>query len=204
MIPPTRAVYVPPSADHELTMRGYVEMRTLYLAPTLAEELPRRACALDVRALLRELLMHIVDLGALESDSAAHQHIVRVLLDQVLEGGAGSTDLPMPRDMRARRVAERVLAKPGEAASAAELAANAGASLRTLQRLFRAETARSFDEWRTRARLLRSAMLLTSGHTVTQAALLVGYQSLSAFITAYRKAFGVTPGQNRNTSLKNQ
>jgi len=70
------------------------------------------------------------------------------------------------------------------------------------QRLFRAETARSFDEWRTRARLLRSAMLLTSGHTVTQAALLVGYQSLSAFITAYRKAFGITPGQSRDTESR--
>ena len=50
-------------------------------------------------------------------------------------------DLPMPRDTRALRVAIRIRDDPGERATLATLAKAAGASHRTLERLFQADTA---------------------------------------------------------------
>jgi AraC-like DNA-binding protein len=89
------------------------------------------------------------------------------------------------------------LAQPGAEASLAELARGAGASLRTLQRLFLAETGLSLDAWRGRARMQQAVVSLSNGAPVTEAALECGYQSPSAFIAAFKRTFGSTPGRYR-------
>jgi len=57
---------------------------------------------------------------------------------------------------------------------AGSLDKRAGASVRTLERLFKDETGLSFGAWRQRARLLQSLVLLADGANVTQAAFAVG------------------------------
>ena len=76
-----------------------------------------------------------------------------------------------------------------------EVARGAGASTRTIERLFRDETGLSFGAWRQRARLARALQLLADDATVTQAAIAVGYESVSAFVAAFRRTVGITPGQ---------
>jgi AraC-like DNA-binding protein len=103
----------------------------------------------------------------------------------------------LPADPRARAFAERLLADPGAEASLAALARGSGASLRTLQRLFLNETSLSLEAWRGRARMQQAVVCLSSGGSVTSAALDAGYQSASAFIAAFKRAFGVTPARWR-------
>jgi AraC-like DNA-binding protein len=103
----------------------------------------------------------------------------------------------LPRDPRARAFADRLLTEPGGAASLAALARGSGASLRTLQRLFLAETGLSLETWRGRVRMQQAVVSLSSGRPVTEAALDAGYQSASAFIAAFRRTFGVTPARWR-------
>ena len=103
----------------------------------------------------------------------------------------------MPRDKRARLVAERLRENPSDPVELTELARFAGASARTLQRVFRAETGLRFAEWRRRLRLLHAAALISSGASVTAAGLDAGYQSTSAFVAAFRTELGVTPARMR-------
>lgn len=77
----------------------------------------------------------------------------------------------------------------------AELSKFAGASKRTVERLFRSETGLGFGEWRQQLRLGHALRLLAAGQAVTTVALDVGYDSISAFISAFRMTFGQTPGQ---------
>ena len=51
------------------------------------------------------------------------------------------------------------------------------------------------DTWRQKARLIHSVATLSAGGTVSQAALDSGYEGTSAFVAAFKKQFGVTPGR---------
>lgn len=197
LTPPTRAIWVPGGTPHEIQMRGTVAMRTLYLAP--ADEDARLAScrAIEVAPLLREVILHIVKLGMLEVDNAGHARLEALLVDLLVAAETAPLELPQPRDPRAQVFAGRLLAEPGSAASLEDLARGAGASLRTLQRLFLAETGLSLDAWRGRARMQQAVVSLSSGAPVTEAALDAGYQSASAFIAAFKRTFGVTPARWR-------
>lgn len=197
LVPPTRAIWLPAGVRHAIRMRGAVAMRTLYLAPS--DRLPRpEACrALEVAPLLRELVLHIVRLDTLEAGRPEHERLEALLLDLLAAGETAALELPLPRDARARAFADRILARPGCELTAATLARDVGASLRTLQRLFQTETGLPLDTWRGRARMQQAVVALSGGRSVTEAGLEAGYQSTSAFIAAFKRVFGVTPARYR-------
>ena len=118
-------------------------------------------------------------------------------VDQIAEARTLPLQLPLPRDPRALRLAERLTVDPADPAGLAELARAAGASARTIQRLFLGETGLPFAQWRQRLRLLHGAAALGEGKSVTDAGLEAGYSGTSAFIAAFRKHFGVTPSRLR-------
>lgn len=195
LTPPTRALWVPAGVAHRLRAVGTeVALRTVYIARPRAAALPAKPMVVEVAPLLRELVMHIVSIGMLAKSHAAHDRLAGLLVDLV--GAAPRTDLrlPLPSDPRALRLAERLLAQPGERAELAVLAKDVGASLRTLQRVFPRETGLSIEAWRQKANLVHSAARLAEGATVTEAGLDSGWNSTASFIAAFRKAFGVTPG----------
>ena len=72
-------------------------------------------------------------------------------------------------------------------------ARTAGASKRTLVRLFPIQTGMTFRQWRQQRRLLYAIELLTTGKTVTSIALELGYENTSAFIAMFRRCLGTTP-----------
>src|SRR5262249_32489254 len=85
--------------------------------------------------------------------------------------------------------------EPGDSEPIDRLARAAGASRRTLERVFQKETGMSVGRWRQQARLLHAMRLLARGERVTAIALEVGYESSSAFIAAFSAALGTTPGR---------
>src|SRR5262245_18713521 len=195
VVPSHRGVWIPGGIQHSVSMSGWVSMRTLYMAPALVRGLPRRCCVFAVPPLLRELILHAVEKGSLRGDVPEHRRLVGFLLDQVRVLPAVPLELPMPRDARALRVAARWREDPGETAPLDQLARAAGASRRTMERLFQQETGMSLGRWRQQARLLHAMRLLAIGEPVTSAALEVVYDSTSAFIAALSQVLGITPGR---------
>jgi AraC-like DNA-binding protein len=53
----------------------------------------------------------------------------------------------------------------------------------------------TFGRWRQQFRLLEALRLLATEKSVTVVALEVGYDSPSAFIAMFRRAFGTTPSR---------
>ena len=195
VVPSHRAVWIPAGIAHSISMSGQVSMRTLYLAPRVVGALPRRCCVVAVSPLLRELILHAIALGPLRSDTREHRRLLDFLLDQLAVLPVMPLELPMPRDPRALRLAQRLRDDPGSSAPLATLARGTGASRRTLERLFHQETGISLGRWRQQARLLHALHHLAHGEAVTQVALEVGYESPSAFVATFSRAFGTTPGR---------
>jgi AraC-like DNA-binding protein len=196
-VPPTRAIWIPPKTEHEITMRGEVALRTLYLAPERAAKIERMLGAMEVSPLLGELILHILAIKMLDPTIPEHERLASVLCDLIGAANGIDMSLPLPRDARALKLAEHLRTDPSDKTDLEELARKMGASLRTLQRCFSEETGLSIEAWRQKARLVVSASVLASGGSVTDAALSCGYDSPSAYIAAFRKQFGVTPGKFR-------
>jgi AraC-like DNA-binding protein len=172
-------------------------MRTLYLSPRLCSLLPSVCEAIDVSPFLRELVLYVVRLGKLDGSKGADRRLIGVLTDQLASPEVLPLSLSIPKDNRARLVAERLQQDPSDETELADLGRFAGASPRTLQRLFRSETGLRFVEWRRRLRLLHAATLISTGSSVTEAGFEAGYQSTSAFVAAFRTELGCTPARMR-------
>jgi AraC-like DNA-binding protein/quercetin dioxygenase-like cupin family protein len=204
MIPPGRAVLIPAGIPHAIRMWGDVAMRSLYfpidtpLSTPLGAGTPpfgTDACrVISVRPLLRELILRVAELAALDSRVEAESNLMRVLMDELESARIEPLLLPLPTDARAKNVADIVLTNPADAITADALARRAGLSTRTLERLFRAQTGMRFGLWRQKAKLLESVRVLVEGGSVTEAALESGYSSVSAYIAAFKQTFGCTPG----------
>jgi AraC-like DNA-binding protein len=193
VVPTRRAVWIPPGFSHEVEASGAARMQTLYLRPDRVERLPDACCVMPVSPLLRELVREVLRLGMLRSTEPAQEHLAQVLEDQLASTREAPLRLCLPTDPRARRVADRVLADLVASTPLAELAQGSGASPRTLERLFAAQTSHTFGRWRQRARLLEALKRLACGEPVTGVALDVGYDSPSAFIAMFKRVLGTTP-----------
>lgn len=193
-VPPQRAVWVPAGMVHELAMHGAVELRSLYFLPMLPG-VPSEPAVLSVTPLARELILRLMELPDEALPSQGWTRLIAALLDELKGAAAAPLHLPLPADPRARRVAEALVAEPGSGRRLEQWAARVGASPRTLLRHFKQQTGLGFAAWRQQARFLAALPRLAAGEPVTLVALDLGYDSPSAFVSAFRKAFGTTPGR---------
>ena len=69
----------------------------------------------------------------------------------------------------------------------------AGMARRTFMRAFSAQAGISFGRWRQQARLFAALEILAQNKSVTEVAIAVGYDSVSAFIEMFRTMLGTTP-----------
>jgi AraC-like DNA-binding protein len=193
IVPPHRAVWIPKSVPHTITMSGDVAMRTLYLKPRLATSLPRNCCVVNVLPLLKELIASACAAGALRRRVARERHLIDVILDQLRVLELTPLQLPGLADPRAKRVAQALLANPADRRSLDAMCRASGASRRTVERLYQHETGMTLGRWRQQLRLMHAIRLVAEGEKVTHAALAVGYSTASSFVAAFRKVLGMTP-----------
>lgn len=193
IVPQGRALWAPPNVVHEIAMRGLVAMRTVYIPPERSAALPSRCRAIEVGALLRELILKIVSLRLLSSASAEHMHLAEVFFDQLGSAERVMLHVPMPRDTRLAHLSEVLRDETTVEIAMPTLARRIGVSERTLQRLFREETGMRFVEWRQRLKLIHAIASLSAGASVTEAGADAGYANTSAFIAAFRAHMGETP-----------
>ncbi|WP_026403013.1 helix-turn-helix transcriptional regulator [Actinomadura rifamycini] len=112
-----------------------------------------------------------------------------------ITAGLGAPPGRGPSGTGAALTVARALARdPADPTHLDEWAARLRVSVKTLQRDFVREFGMPYTQWRTKLRV-RAARVLLCFTPVTQVAPLVGYASPSAFITAFTKEYGYTPGR---------
>lgn len=187
VLPPSRALWVPAGIVHAPACVGPAVMQSLYLAGPTQWSSPT---VVVVEPLLAELI------GYLERDLEKGQRdrAVAVVRDLLKPASTGAVHAPLPGDERARAVASALRAHPEDQRDLAGWAASVNVSGRTLARRFRDETGVPFGQWRTAVRVQAALVLLAQDVPVSRVAKRVGYDTTSAFVAAFRKYTGVTPG----------
>ncbi|MDQ8030606.1 MAG: helix-turn-helix transcriptional regulator [Bordetella sp.] len=196
VLPSTRAIWISAGTEHATRVRRPCHTQVLYIDPA-ACDMPRETycLVLGVSALMREVVHACAEARWDYPADSPEARLAAVLIDQVRAVPQSPVDLPFPTDARALRVAEILRREPANREPLAALAARAGASARTLERMFRAQAGMSFGAWRQRQRLLLALEQLAYGESVTNVALEVGYESASSFVAAFKAMFGTTPAR---------
>ncbi|MBF8176737.1 MAG: helix-turn-helix transcriptional regulator [Burkholderiaceae bacterium] len=193
VVPPQRAVWVPPNMMHSMQACGNVEMRTVYvrqdhIPPELTE-----CCVVSVPPLLRELIAAMVHIPLDYDETGRDGLLVQLLLHEIKPLKVVPLHLPMPTDVRLGKICQRILAEPSDETTVDEWSKSIGASARTIVRLFPEQTGLTYSQWKQQARLLAAIQMLATNQNVTDIALQLGYESPSAFSAMFKRAIGLTP-----------
>jgi len=195
VIPPQRAVWVPSRVEHETRTIGRVAMRTVYVAPGIAQHLLRECCAINVSPLLRELILRAAITPLLYDEDGPDGRVMQMILDEIRVSRMLPLHLPIPSHPHLGRICTKVLHDLQISHTLEQLAKDEGMSKRTAERMFLRETAMTFTQWRQQARLLTALTRLAAGQSVKNAAFEAGYSTQSAFTSMFKRSFGTTPGK---------
>jgi AraC-like DNA-binding protein len=192
MVPPQAGMWIPGGTPHSNRSTANAVIFFVFVAPGAAA-LPTRCCTLRLSPMLSEMIQYLAGLAPTYEPDSPTDRLARVLLEQLCTMPAEELCLPMPQDARLRKISQAITLKPSDRRTLHDWALELGTSERTLNRLCTAQTGLSFGRWRRQLHMIVALRELSGGATVQQVAYELGYESPSAFITMFKKAFGKPP-----------
>ncbi len=164
----------------------------LFIEPGAAD-LPNRCCTLSLSPLVRELIIEMADQSAVAT--ADSEVMATLLLSALSRMPVEHLHLPLTDEPRLARIASELAEDPSDRSTMAQWAKRMAMSENSLARLVQNETGLTFGRWRQQLQVIVAIRSLAAGATVQQVSGDLGYQSVSAFITMFKKALGQPPGK---------
>jgi AraC-like DNA-binding protein len=202
LVPPTRALWIPPGVEHVVTVLEDAEIRTLYVHPSArflgpAQDTPFRRwpdCrVLEVSPLLRELVAHLDTSPGPAQAGEREACLAALILDELQRAAPVRLGVQLPGDKRLRQLCEGVIDEPTRWQTLEQWSREAGASPRTVARLFRSELGTSFVQWRQQVLLAHALALASRKLPMATIAAELGYASASAFTAMVKRTLGAPP-----------
>jgi AraC-like DNA-binding protein len=192
VVPPQRAVWIPPQVPHEVLFLG-VRTHSVYIEPGHPLISRDQCLVIEVSALMRHLLQEAVDLPLEYEEDGRDGVLMSLLLHEIQRANELPLHIPMPTHERLLATCKSFLMAPDINLSSQQLADSLFMGVRTFTRLFREQTGLSFGQWRQRACVVLALSRLADGDSVTTVALEMGYESPASFATMFRRVLGQAP-----------
>ena len=192
MVPPHCGVWIPGGMEHSNIATANARIFFVYIEPDAAD-LPDRCCTLSISPLLRELIIELSD--RVDGDEARGELLTEILLAELPRMPVQQFHLPISSEPRLKRIAEALAQDPSDRSTLAEWANRVALSESSLARLVVKETGLTFGRWRQQLHLIVAIRELASGASVQQVSAALGYESVTAFITMFKKALGKPPAK---------
>ncbi|HYF62696.1 MAG TPA: AraC family transcriptional regulator, partial [Herpetosiphonaceae bacterium] len=201
LLPPQRAAWIAAGLPIQISSAAPVSCASVLYAPAALPGFPFSCRVFTVSPLAREMIQYAMRWDDPDGPSdAAAERFFGALAGVCFELAAQPDRFWLPRARSAElgRALEWMRPRLAERISLAEAAAAAGVSERTLARRLSAETGMSWRQLLHRARMI-AAMERLAGQErqIIEVAYEVGYESVSAFTTAFRQFAGETPSAYR-------
>ena len=193
MFPSQRCAWIPPNCRHAARSVGGVAGSMVHLSAEMCRGLPKMPCMFNSSELLFAIINRILAWDVRQPLDPSKKHLIAVLREEIRQPDQQPLRLPIPREARLAKVADALLDDVADNRTLEEWGRYAGMARRTLMRAFSAELGMSFGRWRQQARLFAALEMLAQRKSVTEVAIAVGYNSVSAFIEMFRTMLGTTP-----------
>ena len=194
MVPPACGVWVPAGVPHSNRATTNAQLLFLFVDNGFVE-LPDHCCTLSISPVLREMIFHLPELQERPELGAHRERFVRVLVEQLSMMPIEQFHLPVSENPKIHQIANALAKNPHDRRTLAEWAKLVAVSERSLARLMLHETGLTFGRWRQQLHLIVALRELANNATVQQVADDLGYESVPAFITMFKKALGRPPAQ---------
>jgi AraC-like DNA-binding protein/mannose-6-phosphate isomerase-like protein (cupin superfamily) len=193
MVPPGHGIWIPGGVEHAVEMLGAVRMQSVYVAGGAIDGLPGSLRVVGLSDLMRSLLDEAVALPPVPCPSGRDGLLMGLLLHEIPRLKEMPLGLPLPADPRLAALCRRFVENPSPLATIDGWASELGMSRRSFTRAFQRETGLSLSLWRQQACLFAALPRLADGEPVTGVALDLGYESVAAFTTMFRRMLGASP-----------
>lgn len=193
MVPPDHAMWIPAGSEHSVEMLGDVSMRSVYVREDASTDLPSGLRVVGMSDLMRSLLIEAVAMGQEEGQGRRRALLLDLLVEEIAHLPERPLGLPMPADPRLVSLCRSFLNAPSARATIDDWAERSGMSRRTFTRAFARETGLGLSAWRQQACLFAALPRLAEGEPITTVALDLGYESVPAFITMFKRMLGMAP-----------
>jgi AraC-like DNA-binding protein len=188
---PDRAAWLPAGEPHAVFLDHRFRYHSLYIDSDFCS---RGTCGVFILSpLLREL---IIDVSLWpESNLTADEKMRRahVIVDEIMRAPRTGSSVRIPDDRKLGIICRAIERDTAIDKSLEDWAVEVGASTKTLQRLFLAQTGMAFQQWRNHVRMTRALELHMSGMRELDVALAVGYASEGSYAQAFKKFYGHPP-----------
>jgi AraC-like DNA-binding protein/mannose-6-phosphate isomerase-like protein (cupin superfamily) len=196
IVPPQRAVWLPPGCLHRTGSIGPVQIRTLYIRTDACPfEAPGVARMIGVSALLRELILRVMDMPVEYDEKGQDARIIAALLGEIKWAAINPVGLPKLHDRRLQSMEEILLRTPNDRSTLDQWAKRLGVSRRTLNRLLQREAHLSFQAWRDQICAFSALPLMAEGRPLTEIASTVGYETAWSFTAMFKRVTGIAPSR---------
>lgn len=202
LVPPTAAVWLRPGVRHQLVVPVDLQAHGVYVREDICQGLPETDCVMPVSGLCKELILSLTELGRQAPASRRADLLGKLLIEELRAPPTLPFHLPWPAAAEIREVCQALVRNPSHPATADDWARILAVSSKTFHRRFLKNTGLPFGRWRQHLRLMTSFTLLMQGMPITQVALNSGYDSHSAYATAFRKQFGLSPSEFAGSAMK--
>jgi len=193
MHPSQRCAWIPPNCKHAARSVGGAAGIMVDLSPETCRGLPKTPCMFKSSELLFAIVHRMANWNLRQPLNTAQKHLIATLRDEIRQPDPQPLRLTIPKEERLARVADALMDDVANDGTLDAWAHVAGMSRRTFMRAFSAEAGMSFGRWRQQARLFAALEMLAQRKSVTEVAIAVGYDSVSAFIEMFRTMLGTTP-----------
>lgn len=192
IVPPQRAVWVPPNSRHVTHMLTDVVLASLYLRDIGDWSLDCQV--IEIAPLLRELIIAALRIDDGRPRTRRETLITALIAEELHAAPSSLSPIPMPIEPRLMGLCRQIISQPSAHISLNDYARGVGLTPKTALRLFHRELGVNFRQWRQLVQTAYAVAHLAQGEPMKVVASQLGY-SASAFSVMLRRNIGKNLGK---------
>ena len=186
------AIWIPANVEHSNRASDNAHLCHLFIDANL-QGMPSTACTLTISPLIKELMLSLASNQQNYSLTGKTARLAQVLFDQLVDMPIQPLDFVLSKNSVIKNMSNQLISQPYSRKTLPQWAQQFALTERTLARLIKKETGMTFGKWRTQLHIIIALQALSNQQSVQQVSELLGYESVSAFITMFKKIMKKSP-----------